>query len=215
MQWSLWCLVAYYYGDLSDPVEDIRGSFFSSGAIQAAVYRQSYACAWEPKSSNFHAPTFDAQRLAQANGGDAKEIWYNHMFEDLKYQIAYNTWVDVFKRIAKYANELTKLECPLSVEEKRTLIDSFRDMVSIPTPNTPVPTEEDIAEVEKVPPRRGQTGFEEQIRTNGFPCSDKDAERARSLGRSRRANLNGRHWTPRSKQMARNQQVWIEGELSK
>ena len=86
--------------------------------------------------------TFEfAQRLAQANGGDAKEIWYNHMFEDLKYQIAYNTWVDVFKRIAKYANELTKLECPLSVEEKRTLIDTFRDMVSIPTPNTPEDTE--------------------------------------------------------------------------
>lgn len=94
--------------------------------------------------------TFEhAQRLAKASGGDAKDIWYKHMFEDLKYQVANNTWIDVFKRIAKYADELTKPECPLSVEEKRTLIDSFRDMVSVPTPSTPAPTEEDLAEMEK------------------------------------------------------------------
>lgn len=121
--------------------------------------------------------TFEfAQRLAQANGGDAKEIWYNHMFEDLKYQVAYNTWVDVFKRIAKYADELTKLECPLSVEEKRALIDSFRDMVSIPTPNTPVPTEEDTEAI------KAKTYGNRDFYGRSRPAQDMERD---SLGRNR------------------------------
>lgn len=94
--------------------------------------------------------TFEhAQRLAKASGEDAKEIWYNHLFEDLRYQMANNTWIDVFKRIAKYAGELAEPECPLSRDEKKMLLDSFRGMLSVPTPSTPVPTKEDIAEVEK------------------------------------------------------------------
>lgn len=145
--------------------------------------------------------TFEhAQRLAQASGGDAKEIWYNHMFEDLKYQLANNTWVDVFKRIAKYAGELAKPECPLSVEEKRALIDSFRDMVSIPTPNTPVPTEEDIEAIKAKTYGRNQMWsdrlHEEQIKNEQdfYDRLRQDAQNAQnerdSLGRNRpRLNL--------------------------
>lgn len=142
------------------------------------------------KIENFQSPlTFNhAQRLAQANGGDAKEIWYNHMFEDLKYQIAYNTWVDVFKRIARYADELAKPECPLSVEEKRALIDTFRDMVSIPTPNTPVPTEEGTEAI-KAKAWWSDRLHEEQIKNERdfYGRLRQDAERAErdSLGRSR------------------------------
>lgn len=103
------------------------------------------------KVENFTSPLSfkNAQRLSEASGEDAKDIWYKHMFEDLKYQIAANTWIDVFKRIARYADELAEPECPLSVNEKREILVAFRDMVSLEHPGTPVPTEEDIAEVEK------------------------------------------------------------------
>ena len=149
------------------------------------------------KVENFQSPlTFDhAQRLAKASGEDAKDIWYKHMFEDLKYQIAYNTWIDVFKRIARYADELAKPECPLSVNEKRMLLDEFRDMVSIPTPNTPVPTEEDIEAIKAKTYGRNRTWsdrlHEEQIKNEQdfYDRLRQDAERD-SLGRSRpRQNL--------------------------
>lgn len=91
----------------------------------------------------------NARRVAGAAGEDTGDLWKSHMFEDLKFQIAEGTWIDVFKRIASYADELAKPECPLPVEEKKEILTAFREMISVPTPSTPVPTEEDTASVKQ------------------------------------------------------------------
>src|SRR5690554_5118134 len=169
----------------------LRSFFVGKTSRQQFTRKAGIGDAQFQKVENFQSPlTFDhAQRLAKASGEDAKDIWYKHMFEDLKYQIAANTWIDVFKRIARYADELAKPECPLSVNEKRMLLDEFRDMVSVPTPNTPVPTEEDIAEVEKAKYQTWSDRLhEEQIENERdfYGRLRQDAQNERdSLGRNR------------------------------
>jgi hypothetical protein len=91
----------------------------------------------------------NAQRLAGASGQSVGDLWKSHMIEDLKHQIEEGTWIDVFKRIASYADGLTKPECPLPVEEKRAVLATFRDIVSMDVPGIPVPTEEDTEAIKQ------------------------------------------------------------------
>lgn len=86
------------------------------------------------KVENFTTPLSfkNAQRLAEASEKSTRDLFLSHMAEDLVHQHEEGDEIRALKRIAWYAEELTKPECSFTVAEKSRVLSVLKKMVNPP-----------------------------------------------------------------------------------